>query len=500
MDTTETGHAQDVLSLEEAASFLYVSKSTVYRLLNQGKLRGMKAGKQWRFRKQDLVEYLLRGPAALALANLPIEVLDTELAFFAEELTRTGASPEGSDDPSLVGEAGKVTQLLRRMVWLLHIRGGSDLHLEPYWEAGQTHLRLQLRLDGVLQEIRRFPLALQEPLVLAWKELAGLAVEERARPQSGSAHLTFGETRVVLRVSLVPTLYGERLAVRDVPTTVPTLSLLGLEDTPLRPWALAPHGLVLISGPTGSGKSTVAAACLQELCGRNLNIFMVEDPVQYLFLPQDVTTLRADGFSRAEAVQAVLWQDPDVLAVGDVGDDPELARRTVQAAATGHLVLATMHAHDSLAPLYELVDYGIKPSQLALTLLGSANQRLLAHLCPACKQPYRPDPELLAHLTAAAAAGGYQLPKGAQFSQPGSAPECPTCHGRGIVGRFAMHEFFTFTPPLKAAFLRGAPPEELTARARELGMQSSFAVALQHAVAGRTSLEEVLRKVPNWRS
>ncbi len=251
---------QELLSLEAAAEFLYVSKSTMYRLLNQGKLRGMKAGKQWRFRKEDLVAYMQRGPAAMALANLPIEVLDAELAALEAELIAAGASTEESDDPSLVGEAGKIRQLVRRMVWLLHARRGSDLHLEPVWEAGQEYGRLRLRIDGQLRDVRRLPLSLCEPLVLEWKQLAGLSLEERSRPQDGSARLTYGPTLIALRVSIVPTLYGERLAVRDIPTRVPTLEELGLGDSPLKEWTLRPRGLLLITGPTGSGKATTRAA------------------------------------------------------------------------------------------------------------------------------------------------------------------------------------------------------------------------------------------------
>jgi excisionase family DNA binding protein len=145
MADADSAPKQELLSLAEAADLLCVSKSTMYRLLDQGKLRGMKAGKQWRFRKEDLLAYMQRGPAALALANLPIEVLDAELAALADELVAAGTSTAESDDPGLIGEEGKISQLVRRMVWLLHTCGGSDIHIEPVWEAGQTSVGFQLR-------------------------------------------------------------------------------------------------------------------------------------------------------------------------------------------------------------------------------------------------------------------------------------------------------------------------------------------------------------------
>jgi len=491
MDNAESRPGQEVLSLGEAAAFLYVSKSTVYRLLNQGKLRGMKAGKQWRFRKEDLLAYMQRGPAALALANLPIAVLETELAAFAEELAKAGTSTDECDDPALVGEAGKISQLVRRMVWLLHTCGGSDLHLEPIWEAGEEHTQLRMRVDGELREVRQMPRALHEPLVLEWKQRAGLSLEERLRPQEGSARLSYGETLLPLRVSVVPTLYGERTAVRSIPTRVPTLAELRIADSPLAEWVRHGQGLVLITGPTGSGKATVRAACLHELAERNLNIMAVEDPVEFIF-PAGVAQLRAERFTCAEGVRAILGQDPDVIVVGDLQGDPDLARSAAAAAETGHLVLACLHAYDSIAPLYDFLEWGVKRSLLAANVIGIVNQRLLPRLCESCKVEHAPDRELLEEVRRSAEEGGYRMPESAIFYQ---SVGCESCEGRGYIGRFALHEYFTFTPALKAAFLQGAPVDELTKLAREEGQPSGFAAGVQRAVEGVTSLEEVMRKI-----
>ena len=495
MGNTDAVPEQELVSLEQAAEFLFVSKSTMYRLVSQGKLRGMKAGKQWRFRKADLVAYMQRGPAALALANLPIEVLDGELAFLAEELAKAGASAADSDDPSLAGEAGKITQLVRRMVWLLHAHGGSDIHLEPVWEAGQEYGRLRLRIDGRLRDVRHLPAALFEPLVLEWKQQAGLSLEEQSRPQDGSAHITYGPTLIALRVSVVPTLYGERVAVRDIPTRVPILDELGMGSSPLKEWTLRPRGLLLITGPTGSGKSTTRAACVREVTDRGLNIMAAEDEVDYLFQPE-VAQLKVEQFTCADGVRAILHQDPDVVIVGDVRGDPDLAQAAAMAAETGHLVLACLHAYDSISPLYDFLECEVKRSLLVSNVIGIVNQHLVGRLCDACKVEQTPDQELLTEIRKAAEEGGYRVPEGAVFHGPVG---CEVCHD-GYVGRMAIHECFAFTPALKAAFLRGAAQEEFAKLVREEGQVSSFAAGVQRAVEGVTSLDEVMRRIPHWRA
>jgi type IV pilus assembly protein PilB len=495
MDKANSTPEQELLSLAEAADLLCVSKSTMYRLLDQGKLRGMKAGKQWRFRKEDLLSYMQRGPAALALANLPIEVLDAELAALADELAAAGTSTAESDDPDLIGEEGKISQLVRRMVWLLSTCGGSDLHLEPVWEAGQEYGRLRMRVNGELRDVRRIPIALHEPLVLEWKQWAGLPAEERSRPQEGSARPAYRDTLVPLRLSVVPTLYGERVAIRVLPTHPPTLSEVGLADSPLKEWLLQSQGLVLITGPTGSGKSTTHAACVRELAERNLNIMAAEDPIEYLF-PPGVAQLKVERFTCAEGVRALLRQDPDVIVVGDLRDDPELARGAAVATEMGYLVLSCQHAYNSISPLYDLLEWGVKRSLLVANVIGIVNQHLVPKLCDACKVEQRPDADLLAEIGKSAEEGGYRIPDSAVFYAPAG---CDACH-EGYVGRLALQECFTFTPALKAAFLRGAPADELTKLAREEGQLSSFAAGVQKAVEGVTSLDTVMRRVPHWRT
>lgn len=482
--TTVEKPESELLSLEDAAEFLCVSKSTVYRLLEQRKLTGMKAGKLWRFRKEDLLAYMQRGPAALALAKVPEHLLDTELAFFATALQQAGATVE-DDAPPADDEAGKLARLVRQMVQLLIAVKGSDLHLDPVREPDGDCLLLKLRVDGSLREIRRLPAALHDALVLEWKRLAGLSIEERLRPQEGSARLA---ARQMLRVAVVPVQYGEKVTARTIPTQVPTLAALGMEQTPLNEWLQRPHGLILILGPTGSGKMTTEAACVQEIMTTHAwNIMTVEDPVEYLF-PAGVTQLKLEQFTCADGLRAVMSHDPDVIVVGELSADRELVQLTVMAAETGHLVLTCMHANDAISPLFDFLDLGLKRSLLANNLIGICLQRLAPKLCAACRVPVEPEPALLDRIRRSAEEGGYCLPDDAVFYNSTSCPECR--------GRIALHEFITFTPAIRSAFLRCATSEEFTRAVREQGQLSFFAEQAKNAVAGRISLDTLLRFMP----
>jgi type IV pilus assembly protein PilB len=220
----------------------------------------------------------------------------------------------------------------------------------------------------------------------------------------------------------------------------------------------------------------------------------VEDDVTYMF-PPGVAQLKVKNFTCAEGVQAVLGQDPDVIIVGELKGDPELAQRVAVAAESGHLVLTCQHAYDSISPLYEFLESGVKQSLLAAHIIGIVNLRILRRLCDACKAEQVPEEGLLEEIRTSAEAGGYRIPDSAVFYVPVG---CDSCHGEGYEGyadRFAIEECFTFTSTLKAAFLRGAPAEEFTRLVREEGQPSSFAVGVQKAVEGLTSLEEVMRRI-----
>lgn len=494
MTNTDVTIEQDLLSLESAADLLCVSKSTMYRLLDQGKLRGMKAGKQWRFQREHLLEYMKRGPAALALENVSAEVVDAEVNFLTEELGRAGAIGRDTDDGVLDGKEGKIEDLFRKMVSLLIAREGSDIHLEPIWNGGSPSLLLRMRIYGALQEIRRLPTLLSEPLALECKRLAGLPIDTHDRPQSGNALLKFGDMQVMLRISTVPIMYGEKIAVRLIPMKVPTLEMLGIENTPLKAWMQRRSGLILVTGPTGSGKTTSMVACVQERVSSETNILSVQHPIEYL--QPGVTQLRLEKFSRAEGIRSILQQDPDIIIAGELTGEPELVQEVIGAAGTGHLVIATMHAHDAITPLFELVECGVKRSLIAANLIGVVNQHLLRTLCDCCKVRSEPSSELLREISRTAGSGAYCPPESTAFYE---AAGCEKCNGTGYQSRFALHEYFSFTPDLRKEFTGGCTRDELVQLAREQGIRSSLAEAVSKAADGITSLDEVMRNMPEWR-
>lgn len=491
--TSEMIVDSELLSLEDAAEFLCVSKSTMYRLLDQRKLAGMKAGKQWRFRQADLLAYMQRGPAAQALANVPMPVLEAELDFFAAELAQAGSSVAESDDPALAGEAGQITQLVRRMAWLLYALHGSDLHLNPLWTPDGPRVLVQYRVDGALRELRHLPMALFEALLLEWKRLAEMALEITDRPQEGPVRLVYGTKRAAMRVAVIPTIYGEKLTVRTIPMEVPTLERLGIAQTPLAEWGQRPRGFILIVGPTGSGKSTTRAACMQAIIdARPCHVVSVEDPVEYEF-PRGVNHVKVRGFGIPEALRAVMHHDPDIIHAGEFTGHAEEAELQIRMAETGHLVIATMHANDAITPLYAYLDAGVKRLLLANNVIGVCLQMLERKPCPHCLAPVAVEHELLARIRTAAADGGYALPDDAVFRNPAG---CDACNGRGYSGRIALHEFLTFTPAVRQAFLRSATPDDFEAAVRKLGQLSFFAAQVKLAVEGGVSLEAIERLLP----
>ena len=381
----------------------------------------------------------------------------------------------------LIGEPPTdVTRLLDAILRFAVTNEVSDVHFEPK----ETGLLVRIRIDGEMHDHATLPLAQREPLLARVKIFGGMDITEKRLPQDGRAKLTEGRKKIHLRLSSLPTVHGESLVLRLLDQTMPVKSFrelgFGTEETAALRAALAgPAGLIFLTGPTGSGKTTTLHAALHALdhCARV--ICTLEDPVEYEFDQIRQTEIREKiGLTFAAGLRALLRQNPDVMLVGETRD-VETAQLAIRAALTGHLVFSTLHTGDALAAIPRLRDLGVEMFLLAASLRLVAAQRLARKLCPECKAPHPENARL---------ADRHGL-HGAQFFK---AIGCPACRGRGYRGRLAVHEVIPVEKflPLIAA---NAPMAELHALRGQLGYRTLWQNGLAAATAGLTSPEEVLR-------
>ncbi|MCW3062084.1 MAG: hypothetical protein JWQ02_3905, partial [Capsulimonas sp.] len=337
METTEN----ELLTFDEALQVLGTSRPTLYRLLSAGDVRGLKVGRQWRFRRSDLHLYMDRGPVAAAVTSGP--VLDTELEFFAEQTSRLSkaATPEE-----------KIVEVIHNIIVDAIARKASDIHMEACTLDGASVELQRYRIDGVMQEIRRIPGELEDAMMARWKVMADMNAGEKRVPQDGRIPLQHVGKDFDLRVSITPVLSGEAATIRILdPSTI----LLGLDKLGLMPDSMEqilrimrqPNGFVVITGPTGSGKTTTAYSCLLERSGPNTKIVTVEDPVELqLDYTTQIQTSPRFGLTFPAAMRAILRMDPDVVCCGATRDE-ETLQLELESALTGHLVVTTLHATDA---------------------------------------------------------------------------------------------------------------------------------------------------------
>ena len=356
--------------------------------------------------------------------------------------------------------------------------GASDLHLEPMRDA----VRVRIRVDGLLRELVRLPLAAHSTLVTQLKVAANMDIADKRVPQDGRIALELDGRSVDLRLSTLPTTLGEKIAIR----LLAQQELLQLEELGFTQANLAsyrrlftqPNGLILLTGPTGSGKTSTLYATLAELDAATRNIITLEDPVEYS-LPgiNQVAVNRRSGMTFAKGLRAIVRQDPDVIMLGEIRDE-ETAGIAVQAALTGHLVLSTLHTNSAAGAVYRLLDMGIAPYLLAAALRGVVAQRLVRRLCPACRR----------QRTATAAERSF-LGVATVWEQQG----CEHCQAEGYRGRLAVQEVLPLTTSLQQLVLQRAPVEELEQAARAEGLRSLAEDAEAKALDGLTTVQELWR-------
>lgn len=365
-------------------------------------------------------------------------------------------------------------------------RKASDIHIEPY----ERQLHIRFRLDGSLTTVLMPPPQLAPLLVSRVKVLADLDIAEKRVPQDGRISLRLGGRGIDLRVSTLPSSYGERVVLRVLDKSAEQLSLadLGMDDSmqeQFRELVRRPHGIVLVTGPTGSGKSTTLYAALAEIDRRRRNIMTIEDPVEYNIagISQTQVNLKA-GMTFARGLRAILRQDPDVVLIGEIRDR-ETADIAVQASLTGHLVLSTLHTNTPIGALSRLCDMGVEPFLITSTLQGVLAQRLVRRLCEECRQPITLSADELAGMGLDRA-----LFDGDEVSvyKPGG---CAECHKTGYTGRFGLFDFVLMDDQLRQMVHEEQSEVEMTRYVRR-SQPSLRETGIKAALRGETSLEEVL--------
>ena len=377
-----------------------------------------------------------------------------------------------------------IDDLLERAV----AQGATDIHLE----TGRDALRVRLRVDGHLRQDQAFARPMAPALSSRVKILSGLDIAERRLPQDGRANVRVGTQEADLRVANAPTLYGEaavlRILLKD--SRLLELTRIGMTDADqqrFRALLGEPHGMLVVTGPTGSGKTTTLATAVSMLNDPSRKIMTVEDPIEYQIPGVHQTQVKpAIGLDFAAALRSFLRHDPDIIMVGEMRDRPT-AQIGIQAALTGHLVLTTLHTNTAADAIVRLVDMGVEPYLIASTLRGVLGQRLVRRLCERCSRPSEREAAIAGDV---AAARGYALPPGAAFRGPVG---CEACGHTGYRGRIGIFEVLAVDDALRALIRREPDQDRVVAAARQRGMTTMLEDGLAKSAAGLTSMEEVLR-------
>jgi len=364
----------------------------------------------------------------------------------------------------------------------------SDIHIEP----DKKGTRIRYRIDGVLRDLMKPPPGMHAAIISRVKVIGKMDIAEKRLPQEGRVHIIAEGREIDLRVSSMPTLLGEKIVIRilDKANLRVKLEDLGFRDEALvsfKRMLQQPHGLVLVTGPTGSGKTTTLYSALDLLRSPELNIVTIEDPVEYqLDLVNQTHVQESVGLSFARALRSMLRQDPDVIMVGEIRDE-ETARVAVQAALTGHLVLATLHTNDAPGAVARLLDMGIESYLLSSALNGAVAQRLARSICAGCATKYYPSEHELRDACISERVG-YAFRKGLG---------CQQCHDSGFQGRFGIYEVMEVTPQLRRMIHKAAPSHELRAEFTRMGGRTLREEGVKLAIEGMSSLDEILRVTHN---
>ena len=414
----------------------------------------------------------------------------------AEAFAKVGPVGTGAD---LIQDSAKLEELASQapVVRLVDVvlfeavaRRASDVHIEAF----ERDVVIRYRIDGRCYQVAQPPKSLALALASRIKVLANLDVAESRLPQDGRILLTVSNRQIDLRVSTLPTMQGESIVLRvlDKSSLDNTLGQLGMDPAiqeKIERLISRPHGLLLVTGPTGAGKTTSLYACLAKLNKPEVKLITTEDPVEYDLsgLVQIAVNPKIE-LSFAACLRAILRHDPDVIMVGEIRD-PETAQIAIQAALTGHLVFSTLHTNDAPGAVTRLLDMGIEPFLITSTVTGVLAQRLMRTLCPACRSPYEATSEDLAALHLEAGALAQPLMK---------AVGCEACQGLGFKGRSGIYELLEITEALRPLVIGRASVNDLRARAREEGLRSLREDGIAKVLAGVTTVDEMIRETQDY--
>jgi type IV pilus assembly protein PilB len=420
--------------------------------------------------------------SADSLATIMGEIEDDfEIVEEAVDDAEAAAAAAAADAP--------VVKLVNSLISDAVGRGASDIHIEPY----EKSLRVRFRIDGMLHEMMSPPFKMKNAMISRLKIMAELDIAEKRVPQDGRIKIRMHGKPIDLRVSTLPTIFGEKVVMRilDQSNLQIDLARLGFHPGALARFLNAiesPYGMVLVTGPTGSGKSTTLYSALQKINKIHSNIMTAEDPVEYNIGGINQVMVQDDiGLSFAAALRAFLRQDPNIIMVGEIRD-LDTASIATKAALTGHLVLSTLHTNDAASSINRLVDMGIEPFLVSSSVLLIIAQRLVRRLCEKCKQPMVVHPEVLREL------GIMENPDELTLME---AKGCPVCNDTGYKGRVGVYEVMEVSPTLREMIVDRASNAEIKAQAIKEGMLTLRMDGLEKFKTGLTSLEEILRETAN---
>ena len=418
----------------------------------------------------------------------PEKAIDKLLEGMGDQEVLTTLSDAPAPEELSVSEADASQKPVVRLVDMIISEGilsrASDIHVEP--EEGGVAVRY--RIDGVLRQVMKIPRQAGLPLISRIKIMSSLDIADRLRPQDGRARVAVNGQPIDLRVSTLPAQLGEKVVIRilDSRATVKSLDTLGLnpgEAEAIRRLLENHEGILLVTGPTGSGKTTTLYSCINQIKSEGVNIVTVEDPVEYRM--QGIVQVQVQekaGLTFAAALRSILRQDPNVVLVGEIRDK-ETAQIAVQASLTGHLVLSTLHTNDAANAVTRLVDIGVEAYKIAASLRGVVAQRLMRKLCPTCKEVWmEAPPERLRRW----------IPKGTPLYR---AAGCPDCAMTGYRGRFSILEILTMSPELERLIAAGEAADRVAEAAKRGGMKTLWDSGLAHVTRGESTIEELTRVV-----